>query len=80
METSKVQEATAASFNSLRKKPLGHAFPRHCLDKEWEIDALDDVDKAEDGSLWCTVRWKPTIHKAETLVGEATEKRLKELL
>jgi hypothetical protein len=50
------------------------------LDKDWKIDDLDDVDMATDGSLWCTVKWMPTTLNAKTLVGEAVEKRLKELV
>lgn len=40
---------------------------------------MDEVDITEDGSLWCTVRWRPTRLNTETLVGEAVRERLKEL-
>jgi hypothetical protein len=62
-----------------QEKRLGHVLPRYYRDKEWEIDNLDNVDMAEDGSLWCTIRWKPTRLKAKTLVREALGEILEEL-
>jgi hypothetical protein len=67
------------TVNSVVEKRLGHAIPRYCLDKYWEIDGLDDVEIAKDGSLWCTVKWKATRLNAKALVGEAVENRLKDL-
>lgn len=74
-----VPAASVASFNSFGSKRLGPTIPLYFRHKEWEIDDLDNVDFAEDGSLWCTVRWKPTTLNAKTLVGKAVKKRLKEL-
>jgi hypothetical protein len=33
------------------EKAVGHAFPRHYLDKAWRVEGLDGVYLAEDGSL-----------------------------
>jgi hypothetical protein len=73
-----VSAASAASAASFGSKQLGHAIPRYFRGKDWEIDDLDDVDLAEDGSVWCTVMWKPTRINAKALTG-AAEKRLGEL-
>jgi hypothetical protein len=80
VETQGAREAreVASSCDLFEEKGLSHSFPRNCRDKEWEIDNLDDVDMAEDGSVWCTVKWKPTRLNAKTLAS-AAEKRLGEL-
>jgi hypothetical protein len=77
VEAQKAREA-ASSCDSSQEKGLGHSFPRNCRDREWEIDDLDEVDMAEDGSVWCTVKWKLTRINAMTFAG-AAEKRLGEL-
>jgi hypothetical protein len=76
----RVARAAVVSEASFESKRLGHAIPRYCRDKDWEIDDLDDVDMAKDGSIWCIVKWMPTTLNAKTLVGEAVGKRLKELV
>jgi len=49
------------------EKAVGHAFPRHYLDKAWRVEGLDGVYLAEDGSLRCVVRWERSVVAASDL-------------
>jgi hypothetical protein len=81
METQKAKKAreTSALLDLLLKEELGHAYPRYCRDKSWEVDDLADVRLAKDGSVCCIVRWKPSEVKSTALVGEKLQKRLEEM-
>jgi hypothetical protein len=61
------------------EKAVGHAFPRHYLDKAWKVEGLDGVYLAEDGFLRCVVRWERSVVAASDLAGEELLKRREEL-
>jgi hypothetical protein len=81
VETRKAREARedSALLNSLerRRGGLGYAFPPNR--REWEIEDLEDVQLAKDGSIRCLAKWKPTMIDSTSLVGKRVQKRLEEL-
>jgi len=82
VETRKAREARedSALLNSLERRRgggLGHAFPPNR--REWEIEDLEDVQLAKDGSIRCLAKWKPTMIDSTALVGKRVQKRLEEL-
>jgi hypothetical protein len=66
-----------ALLKSLGRRALGHAFPRNR--REWEIEDLEDVQLAEDGSVQCLVMWKPTVVNSTALVRSRIKDRLEQL-
>jgi len=54
-------------------------FPRHCRDKEWEVDDIGGVYLEEDGSLSCELLWAPTTAPVSSLKGVLLE-RVEELV
>jgi hypothetical protein len=59
----------------IKKKKMGHAYARHHRDQAWEVEDLNDVNVATDGSIQCMVRWKPTEVRMNKLIGAALHNR-----
>jgi len=64
--------AQKARETDSHKEELRHAFPRHCRDREWDVENLRIV-KEDDGSLKCELQWAPTTVLVSTLKGELLE-------
>jgi len=67
-----------ARSDSHKEERLRHVFPRHCRDKDWDVEDLR-ISVEEDGSLKCELLWAPTMVPVSTLKGELLE-RAKELV
>ena len=59
--------------NSHKEERLRHVFPRHCRDKDWDVEDLR-ISVEEDGSLKCELLWAPTTVSVSTLKGELLER------
>ena len=63
----------------LNDSSLGYAFPRHRLDRDWEVQDVSDVCLLDDGSVQCVVTWEPTVVSISEVVGERLRLRCKEV-
>ena|SRR2546421_10129129 len=60
MTKAKEAGGSSALFDCLEGKRLGHAFPRHRLDRARRVQDVSDVYLLDDGSIRCVVKWEPT--------------------